>query len=222
MGATTDKQTFYDLLYSGYVGEYQLMSALYRYKLDALRPPADMGIDIIATNLKAQLEEGAEPETFLFQVKTTMQRTLEPQEEGSRKKSIVRFALTEGDIKALRKGGKNRALVCYVYDDQEETLLDSTEAPFFCVWLDGTKVNELYEKEILTPIKEKNGVKHAVRFRIYEPDEKKPENTNWYAYVIDRKDNDRDYLGTVTGGSELTKSDANHYSIKGYLDYARG
>lgn len=31
---------FYDLLYNGYTGEYQLMSSLYRNGLDAVRPPA--------------------------------------------------------------------------------------------------------------------------------------------------------------------------------------
>jgi len=39
-------QDFYNLLYNGYTGEYQLMSSLHRNGLDALRPPADMGIDV--------------------------------------------------------------------------------------------------------------------------------------------------------------------------------
>lgn len=47
---------FFDLLYNGYTGEYQLMSSLYRNGLDALRPPADMGIDVVSLNLKQQLE----------------------------------------------------------------------------------------------------------------------------------------------------------------------
>lgn len=47
---------FYDLLYNGYTGEYQLMSSLYRNGLDAVRPPADMGIDVVSLNLKQQLE----------------------------------------------------------------------------------------------------------------------------------------------------------------------
>lgn len=41
-------QDFFDLLYNGYTGEYQLMSSLYRNGLDALRPPADMGIDVVS------------------------------------------------------------------------------------------------------------------------------------------------------------------------------
>ena len=45
-------QDFFDLLYNGYTGEYQLMSSLYRNGLDALRPPADMGIDVVSLNLK--------------------------------------------------------------------------------------------------------------------------------------------------------------------------
>ena len=48
-------QDFYNLLYNGYTGEYQLMSSLYRNGLDALRPPADMGIDVVSLNLKQQL-----------------------------------------------------------------------------------------------------------------------------------------------------------------------
>ena len=48
-------QDFFDLLYTGYTGEYQLMSSLYRNGLDALRPPADMGIDVVSLNLKERL-----------------------------------------------------------------------------------------------------------------------------------------------------------------------
>ena len=66
-------QDFFDLLYTGYTGEYQLMSSLYRNGLDALRPPADMGIDVVSLNLKERL---ANPEivaeTFYFQVKTAV------------------------------------------------------------------------------------------------------------------------------------------------------
>ena len=62
---------FYDLLYRGYTGEYQLVSSLYRNGLDAVRPPADMGVDVVSLNLKAQLENpDTAPETFFFQVKT--------------------------------------------------------------------------------------------------------------------------------------------------------
>lgn len=54
-------QDFYNLLYNGYTGEYQLMSSLYRNGLDALRPPADMGIDVVSLNLKQQLEKPDTP-----------------------------------------------------------------------------------------------------------------------------------------------------------------
>ena len=46
-------QDFYNLLYNGYTGEYQLMSSLYRNGLDALRPPADMGIDVVQPSVNA-------------------------------------------------------------------------------------------------------------------------------------------------------------------------
>lgn len=49
-------QNFYNLLYNGYTGEFQLIGALYRNGLDALRPPADMGVDVVTVNLKAQLK----------------------------------------------------------------------------------------------------------------------------------------------------------------------
>ena len=62
---------FYNLLYRGYTGEYQLVSSLYRNGLDAVRPPADMGVDVVSLNLKAQLENPqAAPESFLFNVIT--------------------------------------------------------------------------------------------------------------------------------------------------------
>ena len=54
-------QDFYNLLYNGYTGEYQLMSSLYRNGLDALHPPADMGIDVVSLNLKQQLEKPGTP-----------------------------------------------------------------------------------------------------------------------------------------------------------------
>ena len=50
-------QNFYNLLYNGYTGEFQLIGALYRNGLDALRPPADMGVDVVTVNLKAQLQD---------------------------------------------------------------------------------------------------------------------------------------------------------------------
>ena len=66
-------QDFFDLLYNGYTGEYQLMSSLYRNGLDALRPPADMGIDVVSLNLKQRLERpDAAPEMLYFQVKTAV------------------------------------------------------------------------------------------------------------------------------------------------------
>ena len=66
-------QDFFDLLYNGYTGEYQLMSSLYRNGLDALRPPADMGIDVVSLNLKQRLEQPDVPaEMFYFQVKTAV------------------------------------------------------------------------------------------------------------------------------------------------------
>ena len=54
-------QDFFDLLYNGYTGEYQLMSSLYRNGLDALRPPADMGVDVVRSILSNGLSSPTRP-----------------------------------------------------------------------------------------------------------------------------------------------------------------
>ena len=41
-------QDFFGLLYTGYTGEYQLMSSLYRNGLDALRPLVSNLTEILA------------------------------------------------------------------------------------------------------------------------------------------------------------------------------
>ena len=97
-------QNFYNLLYNGYTGEFQLIGALYRNGLDALRPPADMGVDVVTVNLKAQLQDpSVQPETLMFQVKTAVVTVQEAGEgvrgydgvlhaEGKRSRHAVRSA----------------------------------------------------------------------------------------------------------------------------------
>ena len=108
-------QNFYNLLYNGYTGEYQLMSSLYRNGLDALRPPADMGIDVVSLNLKQQLEKpGTPPETFFFQVKTAVTTVSEnPNRPGAF--AVVEFKLKDSEVDLLARS-RDRALFCYVYN----------------------------------------------------------------------------------------------------------
>ena len=135
-------QNFFDLLYNGYTGEYQLMSSLYRNGLDALRPPADMGIDVVSLNLKARLENPlVVPETFFFQVKTAV---TDVREEGDKPGAItpVYFKLKASEVDLLARG-HDRALFCYVYNSEADALTDSFEAPFMCFWIDGERLAAL-------------------------------------------------------------------------------
>lgn len=104
-------QDFFDLLYTGYTGEYQLMSSLYRNGLDALRPPADMGIDVVSLNLKERL---ANPkiaaETFYFQVKTAVTSVCEVNGRPGAF-ATVEFKLKASEIDLLARG-RDRALFC--------------------------------------------------------------------------------------------------------------
>lgn len=213
MGATTDKQTFYDMLYSGYVGEQQLISSLYRNGLDGIRPPADMGIDVVSINIKDQLEKQADPETLFFQVKTTV-KSKPKKTSGSRPAYLATFHVKDNELKLLIEGGKKRALVCYIYDERAKTLVDSTEAPALCLWIDGTMLKDLKKKNVF----DESG---TFTCRIYDKD-KDIANSHWYATVLDCKGNQAQYLGAVNpGDNENIKAEADHYSIKGYLDYAR-
>lgn len=121
---------FYNLLYRGYTGEYQLVSSLYRNGLDAVRPPADMGVDVVSLNLKAQLENPqAAPETFFFQVKTASTPINDASmSNGLRALTTVQFKLKESEVDLLGKSS-DRALVCYVYSNDNDALTDATEAP---------------------------------------------------------------------------------------------
>lgn len=181
---------FYDLLYNGYTGEYQLMSSLYRNGLDAVRPPADMGIDVVSLNLKDQLENPDHaPETFFFQVKTAV-TSIEKSDGHPGVLVTVAFKLKPSEVDLLCADA-NRALMCYVYNQQSNALTNAYESPFICFWLDGTRLAIIREAAIV----DERG--HQV-----------PEG----------------YLGTVDSENESTQASdgADHYSVRGYLDYARG
>lgn len=104
-------QDFFDLLYNGYTGEYQLMSSLYRNGLDALRPPADMGIDVVSLNLKQQLEHpGMAPETFFFQVKTAVTNVSEAADRPGAI-ATVEFKLKQSEVDLLACSARPRAVL---------------------------------------------------------------------------------------------------------------
>ena len=122
-------QDFFDLLYIGYTGEYQLMSSLYRNGLDAVRPPADMGIDVVSLNLKDQLENpGHAPETFFFQVKTAV-TSIEKSDDHPGVLVTVTFKLKPSEVDLLC-ADSSRALICYVYNQQSDALTNAYESPF--------------------------------------------------------------------------------------------
>lgn len=210
---------FYDFLYNGYTGEFQLMGALYRNGLDALRPPADMGVDVVSVNLKAQLEDPAtSPETFMFQVKTAVTTIQEPQ-EGMRGYTSVSFMLRESELDMLC-AAKTRALVCYVYDDRGDMLTDAYESPFIYFWIDGEHLLRLRKAGAFVPT---SSGKLAITCQLREPAD---ENGHWYASIIDQEARtvEDGYLGSLDadGNRKDCFDRADHYSIRGYLDHVRG
>lgn len=135
---------FYDLLYNGYTGEYQLMSSLYRNGLDAVRPPADMGIDVVSLNLKDQLENPDHaPETFFFQVKTAV-TSIEKSDGHPGVLVTVAFKLKPSEVDLLCADA-SRALMCYVYNQQSDALTNAYESPFICFWIDGARLAAIRE-----------------------------------------------------------------------------
>ncbi len=210
-------QEFFDLLYNGYTGEYQLMSSLYRHGLDALRPPADMGIDVVSLNLKRKLAHpGCDAEMFFFQVKTA--RTSVCEAEG-RPGAIttVEFKLKESELDLLC-GMPDRALFCYVYNDAGEALTYYTEAPFMCFWLDGELLKKVRDEGAF--FRREGESKLILACQLRKPAR---ENSHWYTVVVDEAGEtvDSGYLGIVGGGGTPAPDGADHYSVLGYLDRAR-
>lgn len=212
---------FYDLLYRGYTGEYQLVSSLYRNGLDAVRPPADMGVDVVSLNLKAQLENPeTAPETFFFQVKTAATPINNAEVgNGLRALTTVQFKLKESEIELLSKSS-DRALVCYVYGDDNGALTDATEAPFLYFWLDGTRIANIRRAGAF--FQQPDDTKLTLACQLRKP---QSDAGHWYAVVVDEygQQVEEGYLGTVDSDNEFTRASdgSNHYSIKGYLEFAR-
>lgn len=211
-------QNFYNLLYNGYTGEFQLIGALYRNGLDALRPSADMGVDVVTVNLKAQLQDpSVQPETLMFQVKTAVV-TVQEAGEGVRGYTTVYFMLKESEVDMLC-AARTRALVCYVYDNRNSMLTDAYEAPFISFWIDGEHLRQLRESGAFTQAD--NG-KLAITCQLREPADK---TGHWYASVIDQTGRtvDNGYLGSLEADGNMKDSfdGADHYSIRGYLEHVR-
>lgn len=211
-------QNFYNLLYNGYTGEFQLIGALYRNGLDALRPPADMGVDVVTVNLKAQLQDpSVQPETLMFQVKTAVV-TVQEAGEGVRGYTTVFFMLKESEVDMLC-AARTRALVCYVYDNRNSMLTDAYEAPFISFWIDGEHLRQLRESGAFTQAD--NG-KLAITCQLREPAD---ESGHWYASIVDQlgRTIDNGYLGSLEadGNRKDSFDEADHYSIRGYLEHVR-
>ena len=211
-------QNFYNLLYNGYTGEFQLIGALYRNGLDALRPPADMGVDVVTVNLKAQLQDpSVQTETLMFQVKTAVV-TVQEAGEGVRGYTTVYFMLKESEVDMLC-AARTRALVCYVYDNRNSMLTDAYEAPFISFWIDGEHLRQLRESGAFTQAD--NG-KLAITCQLREPAD---ESGHWYASIVDQlgRTIDNGYLGSLEADGNMKDSfdGADHYSIRGYLEHVR-
>lgn len=210
-------QDFFDLLYNGYTGEYQLMSSLYRNGLDALRPPADMGIDVVSLNLKQRLEQpDVAAEMFYFQVKTAVTNV---SENAGRPGAfaVVEFKLKASEVNLL-SCSSDRALFCYVYNGEASSLTDAFETPFICFWLDGRLLAKL-ERQGAFYYKEGES-KLTLTCQLRKPAH---EFGHWYALAVDKDGNKLEdgYLGVVGGEGNPANDGADHYSVSGYLKYAR-
>ncbi len=207
---------FFELLYNGYTGEYQLMSSLYRNGLDALRPPADMGIDVVSLNLKERLEHPeVAPETFYFQVKTAVTNVREVNGRPGAF-ATVEFKLKGSEVELLAQS-RDRALFCYVYNSRADALTDAYEAPFICFWLDGTLLAKVRDAGAF--FRKEGESKLTLACQLRKPAH---EYGHWYALVVDGDGNkvEGGYLGAV-GGGYPADDEADHYSVGGYLAYAR-
>ena len=210
-------QDFFDLLYNGYTGEYQLMSSLYRNGLDALRPPADMGVDVVSLNLKQRLERpDVAPEMFYFQVKTTVTNVSESADRPGAF-SVVEFKLKASEVNLL-SCSSDRALFCYVYNSEAGALTDAFETPFICFWLDGCLLAKL-ERQGAFYYKEGES-KLTLTCQLRKPAH---EFGHWYALAVGKDGSKLDdgYLGVVGGEGNPANDGADHYSVAGYLKYAR-
>ena len=209
----------YDLLYNGYTGEYQLMSSLYRNGLDAVRPPADMGIDVVSLNLKQQLEQpGCKAETFFFQVKTALASVHE--EEGKPGAITTAYFKLKASEVDLLCAGPERALVCYVYNQENDALTNAFESPFICFWIDAARLRAIRSSALFYRSGES---KLTLACQLRKP---AFEGGHWYAVIVDQHGQQvpEGYLGTMDSDNEAARASdgADHYSIHGFLEYARG
>lgn len=180
-------------------------------------PPADMGIDVVSLNLKQQLEHpGVEPETFFFQVKTAVTDVCEVEGQHGAITTVT-FKLKESEVDLLAQG-RERALFCYVYNSRAGTLTDAFETPFMCFWMDGEHLETLRRAGAF--YRQEGDTKLTLACQLRKP---KHEFGHWYALVVnsDGGQVDGGYLGVVGGSGNPASDGADHYSVSGYLDYAR-
>ena len=114
---------------------------------------------------------------------------------------------------------RTRALVCYVYDNRNSMLTDAYEAPFISFWIDGEHLRQLRESGAFTQAD--NG-KLAITCQLREPAD---ESGHWYASIVDQlgRTIDNGYLGSLEadGNRKDSFDEADHYSIRGYLEHVR-
>ena len=131
-------RTSNNLLYNGYTGEFQLIGALYRNGLDALRPPADMGVDVVTVNLKAQLQDpSVQPENA--HVPGENRRGYRPGSGGGRARlydGVLHAEVKVGESTCCAQREPARSCAT-LYDNRNSMLTDAYEAPFISFWIDG-------------------------------------------------------------------------------------
>lgn len=131
--------------------------------------------------------------------------------------TTVTFKLKESEVDLLAQG-RERALFCYVYNCMAGTLTDAFETPFMCFWMDGERLETLRRAGAF--YRQEGDTKLTLACQLRKP---KHEFGHWYALVVnsDGGQVDGGYLGVVGGSGNPASDGADHYSVSGYLDYAR-
>lgn len=160
----------------------------------------------------------AKAETFFFQVKTALASGRE--EEGKPGAiTTVHFKLKTSEVDLLC-AGPERALVCYVYNQENDALTNAFESPFICFWIDAARLRAIRSSALFYRSGES---KLTLACQLRKP---AFEGGHWYAVIVDQHGQQvpEGYLGTIDSDNEATRvSDgADHYSIHGFLEYARG
>lgn len=93
----------------------------------------------------------------------------------------MEFKLKQSEVDLLACS-RDRALFCYVYNYEADSLTDTFEAPFICFWLDGTLLEKVRSGGAF--FRKEGEPKLTLACQLRKP---KHEYGHWHAVVVDEK-----------------------------------